>query len=191
MSEVNLNRSPELLSVQSSRLVIIDVQERLLPVIASHDTVLANCVKLLKGAACLGVPTFAAEQYPKGLGPTVEPIAEFVAERSAKMRFSASEAFDWVRTGSAEDSRHQVVLAGIETHVCVLQTALDLLTAGFDVYVVVDAIGTRFAVDHEVGLRRLADAGVRLVTTEMALFEWCEVAGTDVFKQLSKIVTGR
>lgn len=185
-------KSPELLSAETSRLLIVDVQEKFVPVVPGIDKVIDQCVKLLKGAKVVGVPACAAEQYPKGLGPTVEAIAALVPERSPKMRFSAAHAFDWTNEeSSVEQERHQIVVAGIETHVCVLQTTFDLLAKGLDVFVVVDAVNGRFPVDHEVALRRMSDAGVNLVTTEMVLFEWCNVAGTDHFKQMSKIITGR
>ncbi|HWL10105.1 MAG TPA: isochorismatase family protein [Planctomicrobium sp.] len=184
-------RSPELLAAATSRLVIVDVQQKFVPVIPGIDKVIGNCVKLLKGAQVLDVPCSGAEQYPQGLGSTVEAIAALLPERSPKMRFSAGNLFSWANDSSVKQERHQVIIAGIETHVCILQTAFDLLAKGFDVHVVADSVNSRFPLDHEIGLRRMTDAGIRLVTTEMVLFEWCEVAGTDAFRQMSRIITGR
>ncbi|SFJ05970.1 hydrolase [Planctomicrobium piriforme] len=191
MTEPGYHRSPELLNAGTSRLVIVDVQEKLLPVIPESEAVVANCIKLVKGSALLQVPCSITEQYPRGLGPTTAAVAELTTERSEKLRFSAAEAMSWAREAGTDDGRQQIVLAGIETHVCVLQTAFDLLAAGFDVFVVADAVHSRRPLDHEVALKRMADSGARIITTEMALFEWCEVAGNDQFKQISRLVTGR
>lgn len=183
-------RSPELLSAATSRLVIVDVQEKFLPTIRDGEGLVANCSKLVRGAGILEVPVSCTEQYPERLGSTVPGLIELLPERCSKLRFSCGEALAW-RGESGRDGRHQIVLAGIEAHVCVLQTALDLVSAGFEVYVAADAVRSRHLPDEELALRRLSDAGVRLVSTEMVLFEWCEVAGTDTFKQISRLVTGR
>ena len=184
-------RSPDLLSALSSRLLIVDMQTKLLPAIRDGERVLARCVQLVRGAEILKVPVSATEQYPKGLGLTAPDLAELIPNRPEKLRFSCHECLDWAATDQAAVTRHQIVVAGIETHVCVLQTALDLLAAGFEVFVVVDAVGSRNQLDVETAIQRLADSGAHLVTAEMVLFEWCEVAGTAEFKQISKLVTGR
>lgn len=184
-------RSRELLSAANSRLLIVDMQERLLAAMSDRDAIEQQCLKLIKGAQTLDVSIDATEQYPKGLGPTVDSIADLVAERPDKMRFSCSESLDWSKNGAKPNEPFQVVLAGIEAHVCVLQTAFDLLAAGFEVFVVADAVTSRNRRDYEFGLKRMSDSGIHLVTTEMVLFEWCEVAGTDEFKQISRIITNR
>jgi nicotinamidase-related amidase len=191
MSSAPYCRSPELLSAATSRLLIVDMQEKFLPTIPQPEGLIANCVKLIRGAAILGVPVSATEQYPKGLGPTIPELLPLLPERPAKLRFSCAECLDWAEHGGRSDGRHQIVLAGIEAHVCVLQTSLDLLAAGFDVFVAADAVRSRSDVDRDIALRRLSDSGARLITAEMALFEWCEAAGTDQFKQISKLITGR
>lgn len=199
MTASNYVRSPELLSAASSRLLIVDMQEKLLRLMDGHEQLTANCVTLVQGARILDVPVDATEQYRKGLGPTTPALAELFGELPDKIRFSCAEVLDWAAggTGSAggsgEDvpSRHQVVVAGIEAHVCVLQTAFDLLAAGFEVYVVADAVLSRHLIDYRTALRRLSDAGTRIVTTEMVLFEWCEVSGTEQFKQISQLVKNR
>ena len=184
-------RSSELLSASTSRLLIVDMQERLLTAMTERETVVDNCVKLIRGANVLNVPVEATEQYPKGLGSTVEAIADLILQRPAKMRFSCSETLNWAEQGSSVDQPFQIVLAGIEAHVCMLQTAFDLLAAGFEVFVVVDAATSRNRTDYEFALKRMSDSGVHLVTTEMVLFEWCEVAGTDEFKKISRIIKNR
>jgi len=181
-------KSPSLLSSGISRLLLVDLQEKLLPAMHGGDEVVANCEKLIAGAQILNVPLSATEQYPKGLGPTIPQIAEHIPQRPDKLRFSCAEALDWATADRTATARHQIVLAGIETHVCVLQTAFDLLANQFDVFVVADAVTSRKPQDYKFALKRMRDSGVQLVTTEMVLFEWCEVAGSDEFKQISKLV---
>ncbi|WP_437186030.1 hydrolase [Planctomicrobium sp. SH668] len=191
MSHAAYSRSSELLSATRSRLLVVDMQERFQSVVPEFDVVLDKCIKLTKGAQLLNVPVSVTEQYPKGLGPTVASLAELVPERVEKLRFSCAECLDWVTQSGRLDGRDQVVIAGIETHVCMTQTALDLLAAGFNVYLVANTSRSRNPDDHELGLKRMSDAGVRLVTMEMVLFEWVEVAGSATFKQISNLVTGR
>jgi len=184
-------RNPELLSAASSRLLIVDMQEKFRTVIPDFEHLVTGCQKLILAAGILSIPVTATEQYPRGLGATVPELADLVMDRQEKLRFSCAECLSWVTNGRCMDGRQQVVLAGIETHICLLQTAFDLLAAGFDVYAVADVTGSRRSTDREFALRRLSDAGVRLITSEMALFEWCEVAGNEQFKQISQLVTGR
>jgi isochorismate hydrolase len=190
MSDVS-SRSPELLSAATSRLLIVDMQQRFMPAIANHQPLIENCVKLVKAAGILQVPVCATEQYPQGLGPTIPELASLLPPPAAKVRFSCCQVLDWANQPQGTDARHQVVLAGIEAHVCVLQTGFDLLAAGFDVYVVADAVMSRNEKDASTALRRLSDGGARLVTTEMAMFEWCEAAGSPQFKEISRLITGR
>ncbi len=190
MNSTNYIRSPNLLDASRSRLVIVDMQERLLNVIPDSDALIEYCRKLILGAEIVAVPVDATEQYPKGLGSTVAALAALVPDRPAKLRFSSAEVLPWVNEDHAPELRHQVVLAGIEAHICVLQTAFDLLAAGFEVFVVADAVQSRNPEDKNRALNRLAAAGANVVSVEMVLFEWCEVAGTDTFRQISKLVTG-
>lgn len=181
-------RNPQLLDRQQSAVLVIDAQERLFTVIRESDRVVRHIEKLVQGATILGVPVFATEQYPERLGATVSSVSRLMSHAAAtKLRFSMAQCQEVVQQMRERDVR-QVVLVGIETHVCVLQSAIDLLGAGFDVYVAVDAVSTRHLIDHDTALQRMHGAGVTLVTTEMALFEWCEVAGTDEFKAISTLV---
>lgn len=184
-------RNPELLGRTTSRLVLIDLQEKLLPHIPVSSSIIENCRRLLVGAATLGVPASGTEQYPAGLGPTVEPLRELLGELPEKVRFSATEALGWGTVTRSTDNRDQVVVAGVEAHVCVLQTVFDLLAAGWRVSVVADATGSRNKSDWQTALRRMADAGASVTCTESVLFEWCEAAGTDEFRTISRLVTGR
>lgn len=186
MSE--LPGSHELISREESRLLIIDMQEKLLPVIENHDQVLSGCLKLIEGAQILKIPTTATEQYPKGLGSTVQQIASHLPDRPEKLEFSCLNCLDWNSTASEPEGRFKVIVAGIEAHVCVLQTVLDLLSQGFRVYVAADAIGSRKSLDREIALQRIASSGAVITTVESILFEWCKRAGTPEFKEISRLV---
>lgn len=170
-------------------LIVIDVQERLLPAMAGGEVVVTSIVRLLKGAALLDVPVLASEQYRKGLGPMVAPLAALLPDRARieKIAFSCADEPRFVAPLEAL-GRNQVVLAGIEAHVCVLQTALDLKETGYHVFVVADAVASRVPSSRDAALARLARAGIHVVTTEMVLFEWLGRAGTDQFKQISALV---
>jgi len=166
-------------------LVVVDVQDGF----RSYDTfaeVAAACGRLVEGAGILGVPVIATEQYPKGLRHTAAEVglpgdgSATVVEKSV---FSAVRADGFNLAG-----RNQVLLCGIEAHVCVAQTALDLLDRGVAVQVVTDAVGARHAHDREVGLHRLDRAGATLTTVEAALLELCERAGTPEFKAVQKVI---
>ena len=183
-------RSPELLSRGSSRLLIVDVQQKLVPLIPVGDQMVANCRRLIRGASILDVPRFATEQYAKGLGGTVPELAELLEDRPDKVRFSCAEVLNWGTAAQQADDRDTVVVAGIETHVCILQTVFDLLAHGFTVFVPADAVASRHKVDWKTALERMSAAGATVTTTESVLFEWCEVAGTPEFKQISKLITG-
>jgi nicotinamidase-related amidase len=180
-------RSPELMSRHDTALLVVDVQTRLLEAMAPPPTLVWNIRRLIDGAQALGLPVAATEQYPRGLGSTTRELAERLGEIPAKLMFSCREC-----GGLFEPWRDQgvykILVVGIETHVCVQQTVLDLLAVGFRAYVAVDAVDSRFAPDREIALRRMESAGATLTTTEAALFEWCEVAGTAEFKTISALV---
>ncbi len=180
-------RSPELMSADDTALLVIDVQEKLIRLIPDHARLVWNLRRLIDGAKLLNVPVLATEQYPQGLGPTTPELAAKLGVMPGKLSFSCVGCSETVQQ-LTELARPKVLLVGIEAHVCVMQTALDLLSAGYRVYLAVDAIGARHEIDYTTALRRLEAQGASLVTTEMALFEWCRVAGTSQFKQLSALV---
>lgn len=179
-------RSPELMNRDDTVLLVVDIQERLLSSIEGRDRLVWNVRRLLEAAKELGVTIAATEQYPEKLGPTVQPLARLLPKRIAKLAFSCAGCADL--TAKWEPDRHRVLLCGIETHVCVTQTAMDLLAENYRVYVAVDAVSSRQPLDHEMALRRMEISGVTLTTTEAALFEWCRVAGTPEFKKISSLV---
>lgn len=183
-----LPKSPELMRPADTALLVIDVQERLLPVQPDAAQITWNIRRLLDGARVLGVRTASTEQYAEKLGPTTPELAERLTDTpAAKLTFSCGscgEIFDaWRNEGI-----HRVAVCGIETHVCVQQTVLDLLAAGYQTFVVADAVGSRHLIDHKIALRRMEASGALLTTTEAALFEWCHEAGTPEFKEISKLV---
>jgi nicotinamidase-related amidase len=178
------------MSAADTGLLVIDVQEKLVPFIASAGSLVRNIAFLLDAAQLLGLTVQATEQYPKGLGPTVPELARRLPHRPDKVAFSSC-AIPSVVDGFHRAARPKVVLAGIETHVCVLHTALDLLNHDFRVFIPVDAVGSRFVLDHEVALRRLEQAGVILTTTEGCLFEWVGGAHHPQFKAISRLVQDR
>lgn len=177
-------------TAEHGALLVVDVQERLLPAILGHARLLANALTLVQGARILGVRVFATEQYPRGLGPTVEPLASLIPTRPSKRAFHCLGAPGLAEALAEGDIRH-VTLVGIEAHVCVAQTALELLKLGYAVQVPADAVGSRFAVDQEFALRRLERAGAVVTTTEAALFEWIESAEHPRFKEVSALVKAR
>ena len=146
-----------------------------------------NIGRLIDAAKILGVAVAATEQYPQGLGPTTAELAEKLGEISAKIAFSCVECAE-IFDNFQQRGIHKILVVGIECHVCVQQTVLDLLANGFEVYLAVDALGSRFDVDYQTALRRMDSAGATLTTTESAMFEWCEVAGTPQFKEISALV---
>ncbi len=182
-----LPRSPEMMRAHDTALLVVDAQERLLALVSGTARIVWNCRRLIDGARILGVRTAVTEQNPVKLGPTAPALAERLTEsRPSKMAFSCGACGELFPPWQAEGVE-RVLLCGIETHVCVQQTALDLLAAGYRVYIAADAVGARGAYDHEIALRRMESSGATITTTEAALFEWCEQAGTPEFRQISAL----
>jgi nicotinamidase-related amidase len=184
--EASLPRSPELMNANETGLLVVDAQEKLLAVITRRAEVVWNIRRLLDAAAALGVATAATEQYPEKLGSTAPELRERLGKIPDKVAFSACACSSIFEAWRAE-GRFRVLVTGIETHVCVMQTAFDLAADGWLVYVAVDAVGTRRDVDHEFALRRMETAGIVLTTTEAAMFEWCREAGSAEFKAISTL----
>jgi len=181
-----------LLKAARSQLLIIDMQERFIP--AMHDAARAveRCIRLVEAARLMDIPVSYSEQYPKGLGPTVPALKERLgnAPRYEKMHFACArdEALAARIESLAEDGRDQLVIAGIEAHVCVLQTATDFGERGLFPFVAADAVTSRAPESVALALRRLEAGATEIINSEMALFEWMEVAGTPTFKAVSPLV---
>jgi nicotinamidase-related amidase len=179
-----------LLDASKTSLLFVDIQERLLPAMAAADQVVAKSQILLQAAQTLGVPVTISEQYPKGLGHTVAALNSNGASTFEKLSFSC-----W-RDGAMkehfinlhEKGRPLVVVAGIEAHVCVLQTCIDLANAGFAVFAVTDAMSSRKPESATLAFERMRAAGVEVINTEMAVFELLQKAGTAEFKTLSGLI---
>ncbi len=181
-------RSSLLLNPDRCQLLVIDVQERLMPAMANGPEIVFNAHRLLNAAAIFGVSVVVSEQYPKGLGPTVESVLAAVPQGSLILQKKAfSVCGDEGLLEILEGSTLPLVLCGAEAHVCVLQSAMDLLSMGRDVFLVADAVGSRSHRDAEIALRRLDSAGATLTTTEAVLFEWCQSAENRHFKAVSAL----
>jgi nicotinamidase-related amidase len=170
-------------------LAVIDVQEAFRPAVIDFDRVARNAGLLVRGARILGVPVLVTEQYPKGLGATVPEVAEHLEGITPmeKVCFSAFEA-DGFYGALNEGGRDQVLLCGIESHVCVNQTAEDLLADGREVQVAADAVSSRTAENRELGLHKMERSGAVLTSVETALFELLRAAGTPEFKEIQALV---
>ncbi|MEP7280592.1 MAG: isochorismatase family protein [Rubrivivax sp.] len=161
-------------------LVLVDLQARLMPAIDGAARVLANAQLLAEAAHAVGVPVFGTEQNPAGLGPNVDALRQHCERTLSKLHFDACEdgLLDVVQ------ARPDIVIAGCEAHVCLLQTALGLRRAGREVWVVADACGSRRAADHVLAMQRLRDGGAALVSTEMVVFEWLAHCRHPAFRAL-------
>ena len=172
-----------LLTAAGAVLLLVDFQQRLVPAIHDGDTVVARAARLAGAAQLLDVPVCATEQYPTGLGPTVAELAGYPQNVVAKTRFS----------GVADPmllppTAREVVVAGVEAHVCVLQTVADLLDTAHRVVVVADAVGSRDPADRAAGLERMRTHGAEIVTSEMVLFEWLRDSMHPRFREVQKLL---
>jgi nicotinamidase-related amidase len=178
-----------ILDASRSLLLVVDIQERLLPAMAEGQRVVAAAAKLMRAAARLGVPVLVSEQYPKGIGATVPELAALapIGSVHGKMTFSCVDTPSLADAVAASGRTH-LVLCGIEAHVCVLQTALGFAARGLDVAVAWDATSSRRDSDRVLAADRLRQAGVVLASTEMVLFEWLGRAGTPEFKDVLALI---
>jgi len=172
-----------------SLLLFIDVQEKLFPHIDKHFELEKKLNQLVEGMQVLGVPIIVSEQYTKGLGKTIESVSEKLDDTTPtfeKMTFSCMQNLE-LAAAIQQTGRRTIILAGIEAHICVLQTALDLCAEGFDVALVLDAVGSRSEENKSISVLRLQNK-VAFTSVESVLYELCEVSGTEEFKTISKII---
>ena len=182
-----------LIEANRSILVIIDVQTKLMPAVHLNNELIEQILILQKSANRLDIPMIITEQYPKGLGSTLDLIS---AETNSddilvsKLTFSAmgEDLFKNELQKLRSIGRDQVIVCGTETHICVMQTVIDCINEKFNVYVVIDAVGSRSPENKQAGLSRMASCGAHCVTNEMVIFEWVKIAGTPEFKLLSKLI---
>ncbi|MBV0932125.1 hydrolase [Marinobacterium weihaiense] len=175
-----------LIHPEKSCLLVIDIQERMAPVIDDVARVVDNCNWLIDIANRLNVTVLATEQYPKGLGSTIASVAErlkpeHIVEKISFSAMSDTEPDRFINEGNHE----QMILIGMESHVCVLQTALELKQQGHEVYIVEDCVSSRSPADKAAALARFRQCGIYIVTREMVAFEWLRKAGTDTFREIS------
>lgn len=183
-----MKRNPKILDRTKSALLIIDIQERILGVMQQHELVIENTLKLIRGCKILDVPIYYTEQYPKGLGETASQLKNELKNNAIqKMSFSCSGAGD-LFDEFKKRSFSQIIVCGIESHVCVQQTVLDLLANDFQVDIAADAVSSRKETDYKIALDRMRSNGAEVTTTESILFELLNVCGTDEFKSVSKLV---
>jgi nicotinamidase-related amidase len=179
-----------MLSIDNTALLVIDVQGKLAQIMDQKETLFANLERMIKGAQVLELPILWAEQVPEKLGPTQPEIATLLSETSqpiAKSSFSCCGAAPFMTALKATD-RRQILVTGIETHVCVYQTTLDLLSLAYEVQLVVDATSSRTPENKAIALERMKTAGATLTSTEMALFELLRVAEGNKFRAISRLV---
>ncbi|MBY5959563.1 hydrolase [Membranicola marinus] len=172
----------------NTALIIIDVQERLLPVISEGDELIRNVNILISGARIIGIPLLFTEQYPKGLGPTCASVQKESGDQVVeKISFSCMGNSTFVEEIKKLNANH-LILAGAEAHICVLNTALDALDQNYTVHLVADAVSSLTPANRHFGIERLRQSGAMICTTEMILFQLLKQAGTDTFKRISKLI---
>ena len=169
--------------------LVIDLQDKLFPHIDNHKSLLTNCRILLAGLEVLRIPVVVTEQYPKGLGSTLKEISTVINGFNPISKISFSCCGEKKFLEAVQNySKRNIIICGIETHVCVLQTVIDLIERGYHPVIIEDCVSSRKSKDREIALKRMAREGVIITTYESMLFELCEIAGTDQFKQISKLV---
>jgi hypothetical protein len=178
-----------MLKMENTVLSIADIQGKLAHSMYEKELLFKSVQKLIKGIQVLRIPIIWMEQNPKGLGPTIPEISNLLSDNQpiSKMSFSGCRNDRFLQELKALD-RKQVLIAGIETHICVYQTAADLVDLGYEVQVVTDAVSSRTIEDKKIGLQKMRDSGVSMTSVETALFELLKVAEGEQFKEIIKIV---
>jgi nicotinamidase-related amidase len=173
---------------EHTALLVIDVQERLMPVIFEQEKIFANVNKLLRGAEILNLVTVVTEQYPKGLGNTCKEIElsekALVIEKTCFSSMLSEDVNDQLKLTNAKT----LIICGVESHICVLKTTLDALKEGYEVHLVADAVSSRTDENKQIAIKRMRHAGAYITSVEMILFQLLDYAGTDEFKAISKLI---
>lgn len=178
-----------MLEVDNTFLLLIDMQDRLYRAMHDKEDLLENVRKLIMGLKVFGIPMVMSEQYPEGIGKTIPEVAELLPDTPGIRKLSFSCCSDReCNAAMAVTERNQVLIAGIEAHVCVHQTAMDLLEGGYEVQVVADAVSSRSPRNRDIGLQKMRDAGVVITSVEIALFELLKTAESGKFREISKIL---
>ena len=179
-----------ILHERTSQILIVDIQEKLINAVYNKDLILKKASIMAQAAYILGIPVVVTEQYPKGLGNTIQPIKDALLEQAAYFEKTSFSAIENPAIANAIDksARKQIVLFGIETHICVSQTATALLAKGYDVTLISDASSSRVETEHLAGIERMKANGVHIITTEIALFEWLKSARHIKFKEIQSLI---
>lgn len=178
-----------MLEKDRSLLIVTDIQGKLASLMAGKETLFKNIGIMINGIKALGIPILWVEQYPEGLGPTVPEVASHLkGNKSLPKKTFSSLKNPVISARFKELQRDQVILVGIETHVCIYQTSMDLLSLGVEVHVVEDAVSSRSAFNKHIGLGKIARAGGHITSVETALFELLELAEGEAFKKILKLV---
>lgn len=182
--------SDRLASAQDSLLLVVDIQERFVPIIHESDRVLKNTAILMQAANNLGVSIMVSEQYPKGLGPTAAELKRWYTPETVTLEKSAFGCLEdqGMKDYLAASGKRQMVVCGIEAHVCVNQTVHQLLSMGYPVFLVVDAVSSRTVANMQVGLQKMIQSGAIPCSTEMVLFEWMRDAAHPDFKAVQALI---
>jgi nicotinamidase-related amidase len=187
---IKMERHPTLLNRETSVLIVVDMQEPFLGAIHGRDALTANVRLLCEAARILKIPIIATEQYAERMGPVVPEIAAVLGEQTApinKLSFSCADSPGFQKALVAA-GRHQIVICGVETHICVSQTAHDLLHAGYRVHVTADGVSSRTLEKHKIGMERIRDAQIKPCASEAVVYEWLREAGTPEFKEILNLV---
>jgi isochorismate hydrolase len=179
------------LNAARAMLLVIDMQEKLMPLILDQHGVTSSACKIIRAIKVLGIPVIATEQYPRGIGGTVTPIRDALSRctvQSLEKPTFSGWADPTVRQAILALDRPQIIIIGVETHVCVQQTALDLASRDYDVFVCADAVGSRGRMDYECSLHRMRQNGVMVTTVEGVIFELCQSSAAPRFKELLEII---
>ena len=178
-----------MLTIENSILVVIDIQNSLARVMHEKETLVKNLQKIIKGATILDIPMIVTEQDPEKLGPTIPEISSLLGTLSPIPKSSFSCCGEALFMRELESiKRTQILVAGIESHVCVYQATADLIRMGYDVHIVTDCISSRTTDNRTLGIERMRNEGAKLTSTEMALFELLKIAGGDRFREISRLV---
>ena len=178
-----------MLERKKALLIVTDIQGKLASLMFQRDTLYKNVAIMIEGIKALNIPILWIEQYPEGLGPTVPEIASHLVGYTPLSKKTFSSLRDpEINQRFTELAREQVILTGIETHVCIQQTAMDVLSRGIETHVVADAVSSRTAFNKRIGLAKIAHTGGHITSVETALFELLEVAEGDVFKKILELV---
>ncbi len=174
---------------EEALLLVIDIQEKLFPLIHEKETVMENTVKLIRAAKAMKIPVLLTEQYPRGLGRTMpEIMSELEGIKPIEKRSFSCFGSDEFRDAVTESAARYLVITGIETHICINQTAFDAQDMGYTPVVIEDATGTRRPGDHETAIRKLSDNGILVESAEMTIYEALESAENRAFKEVLKII---